>query len=145
MKKQLIITGMCVTLIGHVTPIYAATKCVALNSSTTCTASTEESKLDWNASCTTGGATVPIRGVAGCSSQNGGSIGVKSESIITSETSDDNKYCWCKMTSPAVSSWVFSHEVPSTHSCAVNCAPNCSLYVSFTPSFRSALFSALGD
>ncbi len=124
----------------------AATKCVALTSSTTCTSSPAAGKLDWSANCTTGSTSVAISGIAGCSSQNGSSVGTKSDSITTSSTSDDNKYCWCKMTSPAVSSWVFNHDdAGSAGDCANRCAYYCAYFVQILADFRSALFSLLGD
>ena len=131
--------------IGSVVAAQAATKCVALTSSTTCTSSPAAGKLDWSANCTTGSTNVAISGIAGCSSQNGSSVGSKSDSITTSSTSDDNKYCWCKMTSPAVSSWVFYDDYGSAGNCAYYCAHSCAAHVRNSAAFRSALFSGLGD
>ena len=140
MKKTLLIAGLvCVTIIP---PAAAVTKCVALNSNTTCdTNSTPTGQSNWSISC----GDIPIQGVAFCGSQNGGTIGKKSTTVTTSSTSDENKYCWCKMISPAVSSWVFYNNHASTDGCANACARGCGNAAQVYASFRSALFSDFSD
>ena len=140
MKKNLLIAG----LIGVATipPATAVTKCVKLNSSTTCsTSSGEYGQSNWSATC--GG--VSIQGVAFCGSQNGGSVGATTDAVTTSSTSDNNKYCWCKMTSPAVSRWVFYSADTSAGDCAHACAANCAYIARYPASFRSGLFGSLSD
>ena len=140
MKKHLIIAGIICA--ASIPPTYAVTKCVKLTSSTTCTSySGGYNQSNWSATC--GG--IEIQGVALCGSRNGGSIGTKSENVTTSSTSDDNKNCWCKMVSPAVSSWVFNRSVSAAGYCATNCASNCAFYAQINSAFRSALFSGLSD
>lgn len=141
-SKIVLFAALSITMVATA---HAATKCVALNSSTTCTSSPAAGKLDWSANCTTGSTSVAISGIAGCSSQNGNSLGTKSDSITTSSTTEENKYCWCKMTSPAVSSWGFTRGAGSAAVCADYCANNCAYYVRSNATFRSALFSGLGD
>ena len=140
MKKHLIIAGIICA--ASIPPAYAVTKCVKLTSSTTCTSvpgATGQS--NWSATC--GG--IEIQGVAFCSSQDGGSVGTKSETVTTSLTSDDNKYCWCKMVSPAVSSWVFYFSRASAGDCAFYCANNCARGAYGISAFRTPLFSGLSD
>ena len=140
MKKHLIIAGIICA--ASIPPTYAVTKCVKLTSSTTCTSySGVIGRSNWSATC--GG--IEIQGVAFCGSRNGGSIGTKSETVTTSSTSDNNKYCWCKMVSPAVSSWVFSFSYTDAGSCANNCATNCGINARGNSACRSALFSGLSD
>ena len=142
MKKHLIIVGIICA--ASIPPAAAVTKCVALNSSsTTCTSpSGPYGQSNWSATC--GG--IEIQGVAFCGSQNGGSIGTKSETVTTSSVSDDNKYCWCKMVSPAVSSWVFyNYSSTSAGYCAYNCAYDCATGARNYSALRSALFSGLSD
>ena len=140
MKKHLIIAGIICA--ASIPPTYAVTKCVKLTSSTTCTSySGVIGRSNWSATC--GG--IEIQGVAFCGSRNGGSIGTKSETVTTSSTSDNNKYCWCKMVSPAVSSWVFSFSYTDAGSCANNCATNCGINARGNSAWRSALFSGLSD
>ena len=140
MKKHLIIVGIICA--ASIPPVYAVTKCVKLTSSTTCTSySGAVGQSNWSMTC--GG--IEIQGVAFCGSQNGGSIGTKSVTVTTSSTSDNNKYCWCKMVSPAVSSWVFYYSGTSAGNCARNCAGNCVYAARDFSAFRSGLFSGLSD
>ena len=139
MKKHLIIAGIICA--ASIPPAYAVTKCVKLSSSTTCAYSYgAPGQANWSATC--GG--IEIQGVAFCGSQNGGSEGKTSETVTTSSTSDDNKYCWCKMVSPAVSSWVFYHSLVVAGSCAAGCASGCA-NAALSSLSRSALFSGLSD
>ena len=142
MKKHLIIAG--IICVASIPSAYAVTKCVKLTSSTTCTTFSGNGS-NWSATC--GG--IEIQGVAFCGSRKGGSMGATTESVTTSSTSDNNKYCWCKMVSPAVSSWVFLYSRPSVGSCAYYCANSCANYSAYYAqsgsAFRSALFSGLSD
>ena len=140
MKKHLIIAGIICA--ASIPPAYAVTKCVKLTSSTTCTsASGATNQSNWSATC--GG--IEIQGVALCGSQDGGSIGATTETVTTSLTSDDNKYCWCKMVSPAVSSWVFNRSLPSAGGCAYACATHCARGAQGISAFQTPLFSGLSD
>ena len=139
MKKHLIIAG--IICVASIPSAYAVTKCVKLTSSTTCTGPSGNGS-NWSATC--GG--IEIQGVAFCGSQNGVLAGTKSENVTTSSTSDNNKYCWCKMVSPAVSRWVFYPADTllagyCTHSCAYLCATG----AQGNSALRSALFSGLSD
>ena len=139
MKKHLIIAGIICA--ASIPPAYSVTKCVKLTPSTTCTSySGNYSQSNWSMTC--GG--IEIQGVAFCGSQDGGSIGTKSETVTTSSTSDNNQYCWCKMVSPAVSSWVYRSGL-SAGTCARYCASYCANYTQVISAFRSALFSGLSD
>ena len=138
MKKHLIIAGIICA--ASIPPVYAVTKCVKLTSSTTCTTYSGTGS-NWSATC--GG--IAIQGVVFCGSQKGGSKGETSETVTTSTTSDDNKYCWCKMVSPAVSSWVFNRSLSSAGYCAGNCAYYCAYDARYNSDLRSALFSGLSD
>ena len=137
MKKHLIIVGIICA--ASIPPAYAVTKCVKLTSSTTCTSSSGATgQSNWSATC--GG--IEIQGVAFCGSQNGGSVGATTETVTTSR--DNNKYCWCKMVSPAVSRWLFG-AASSADDCPFLCAMYCANVAKANPPFRSALFSGLSD
>ena len=142
MKKHLLIAGLiCVATIP---PASAVTKCVKQpsSSSTTCSGlSAGNSQSNWSATCDG----VSVQGVAFCGSQNGGSQGATTDAVTTNLTSDNNKYCWCKMVSPAVSRWVFNSDISSTGSCAYYCASSCVTSARYAASFRSALFDNLSD
>ena len=138
MKKHLIIAG--IICVASIPSAYAVTKCVKLTSSTTCTTFSGNGS-NWSATC--GG--IEIQGVAFCGSRKGGSMGATTESVTISSTSDNNKYCWCKMVSPAVSPWVFGTPLTSAGLCADNCADQCAFRARYSTAFRSGLFSGLSD
>ena len=124
-------------------PVYAVTKCVKLSSSTTCSyANPGNYVVDWMSYCTTSGTSIIIRGISQCSSTSGSSIGQIAPSLEVSDDTDED-YCWCKMISPAVSSiWVYAR---GSAFCAYDCAHYCANRAANDASFRSALFSGLGD
>ena len=145
MKSKILIAGAILCAITT-TGAHAVTKCVALDSSTTCTYENPGRNVaDWTSTCTTNGVSTPISGIGICSSTSGSSAGQTATELDTSSTSDDNKYCWCKMTSPAVSRWVFYSSLLSAGVCARNCAYNCALSVRNIAALRSALFGSLSD
>ena len=122
-------------------PASAVTKCVKLNSSADCYSIGITGESNWSASCNS----VPVAGVAFCGSQNGGSFGATTDAVTASSSSDDNKYCWCKMVSPAVSQWVFCRAYGSAGNCISDCADMCNSYGLYDYSFRSAMFGSLSD
>ena len=145
-SKQFLLAGAVLCAISAA-PAHAVTKCVALNSSTTCTSDDTQYQghTDWAATCTTNGVSTPISGIGICSSTRGSSTGQTATELDTSSTIDNNKYCWCKMTSPAVSRWVFRLPFTSAGFCARLCALNCAISVRDFAAFRSALFGNLSD
>ena len=146
MKKHLILVGVITTVLTT-TGAHAVTKCVALNSSTTCTSSPIQYQYhtDWADTCTTNGVSTPISGIGICSSTKGASQYATATKLDTSSTSDDNKYCWCRMISPAVSRWVFLSSGASAGDCAQYCASDCANNVQYIAPLRSALFGSLSD
>ena len=146
MKKHLILAGVLSVAIIQSQPVMAVTKCVALNSSTTCTSGDRgDNVADWTAICTTNGVSTPIKGIGVCSSTDGGSMGDTAIELNISSSSEENIYCWCKMTSPAVSRWVFDRSLWSVSDCARDCTKDCVALVTNIDSFRSALFGSLSD
>ena len=141
-SKGIFLLGITIALC---TPASAVTKCVKLSSSTTCSyVNPGTYVVDWTSNCTSSGTSVAISGISQCSSTSGSSVGQKATALKISGGTDD-KYCWCKMVSPAVSSWVFARDAGSASDCAYNCAIACARYAAYFASFRSALFSGLGD
>ena len=141
-SKGIFLLGITIALC---TPASAVTKCVKLSSSTTCSyVNPGTYVVDWTSNCTSSGTSVAISGISQCSSTSGSSVGQKATALKISGGTDD-KYCWCKMVSPAVSSWVFNRDYGSASSCANGCASNCAYRAALAVSVRSALFSGLGD
>ena len=148
MKSKTLIIGAILCAITT-TSAHAVTKCVALNgSNTTCTtpaSATQTGSPEWTATCTTNGVSTPISGIGACSSTSGRTIG-QTATEITTASSGSNKNCWCKMTSPAVSSrWVYYAQFASTDSCLWGCAQGCADYLKEYASFRTGLFGLLSD
>ncbi len=145
MKKLLLTTTLCaiVTL-----PANAVQKCVALTSSTTCESSTGGIMVtatygvpDWSGSCTNG---ISISGIANCGSQSA-SVGTTKTTIQISTTSTNNKYCWCKMISPAVSPWVYRHVYADYATCLKQCNQLCATSLYNTPAYTNAMYSNMSD
>ena len=147
MKSKILIAGaiFCAMVAA---PAHAVTKCVALNSiSTRCTSDIAqyEGHTDWAATCTTNGVSTPISGIGICSSTEGASRHATATELDMSSTVDENLNCWCKMTSPAVSRWVFYLWFGSAGDCAWECARYCASSVQFVEDFRSAMLGSLSD
>ena len=147
--KRIIVLYLAIAPVCAITTTgaHAVTKCVALNSSTTCTSndSLYLNHADWAATCTTNGVSTPISGIGICVNTEGGSIGSISTELVPSSISDNNRYCWCRMISPAVSRWVFYGSTASAGVCDRRCAYICANVVQGVEAFRSALFGSLSD
>ena len=140
MKKHLIIAGIICAV--SIPPAYAVIKCVKLRPSTTCTSfSGGYYRSNWSATC--GG--IEIQGVVFCSSRNAGSVGTTTEEIVAASGDTENRYCWCKMVSPAVSSWVYGGSFEKGTTCTTQCAYHCAENSKDSSAFRSGLFSGLSD
>ena len=147
MKKHLLIAAGLVGVVSiQSQSALAVTKCVALNSSTTCTSnySSYTGHTDWAATCTTNGVSTPISGIGVCSSTQVSGYQPATE-LDTSSTADENLNCWCKMTSPAVSRWVLGETHSSAGDCAQLCAYDCANYVQSDVYFRASMFGSLSD
>ena len=80
-----------------------------------------------------------VRGISACTNTTG-SYAVANENLDVSES---GLYCWCKMTSPAVSLWVFDYSYGSSSLCASSCASNCGGNVRAYSAFRAGLFGSV--
>lgn len=72
------------------------------------------------------------------------------ESQWTSQTgggtlASDEYHCWCKLTSPAASSWVFDYSSDDSAGCALNCANFCAGSVRSNARFRGAVFGSVAQ
>lgn len=160
LKPCLAAAGIAFCSVNNVGAIVGASeeavKCVKLNSATTYTSSynSYKNQTDWYAT----GNGVEIHGVAVCAADPGGSVGRQLSALQIKTNAAENKYCWCRMIEPAVSSyWVFP-ELCTDTTCdiptATNCLQNCGLYCARSGyktsqggsnplSFRKGLFGSL--
>ncbi|MBQ3039943.1 MAG: hypothetical protein IJD41_05300 [Alphaproteobacteria bacterium] len=145
MKKILLSGFLFATLISG--PVMAYKKCVALGGSTTCSGAREQyGQADWAISCTTNGISVPIEGIGMCSANVGATVYATRTSLKTvdSNTNTNNKYCWCKMTYPALSQWVYVTYTDMTPArCPRNCSYVCEWAAQNSAAFLTALFNSL--
>ncbi|MCQ2581759.1 MAG: hypothetical protein MJ170_02135 [Alphaproteobacteria bacterium] len=85
-----------------------------------------------------------VTGIASCNSTKGT---IRGEYTITEfSQSDTGIYCWCKMTEPAVSRWVFEGIRDDEIYCASICADACGTYVmDKTNNMRFGIFGSIGN
>ena len=57
---------------------------------------------------------------------------------------EEGVYCWCKMTNPARSAWVYINSNSSLASCQSSCAAICGFGVRGSSTCRSGMFGAIG-
>ncbi len=84
-----------------------------------------------------------VKGIASCNGTNG-SYGVATDQEFSNTS--NGRYCWCKMTSPAASRWVFRLDVDFLYGegvCAYNCANGCGRYVRDDSDFRVGVFGSV--
>ncbi|MBR5625470.1 MAG: hypothetical protein IKW67_01665 [Alphaproteobacteria bacterium] len=58
----------------------------------------------------------------------------------------ERKYCWCKMTHPAVSRWVLTNAYANKGSCINDCSTSCwyNLKNNKSSAFKKAIFETIG-
>jgi len=54
---------------------------------------------------------------------------------------DTGSSCWCKMTAPLVSSWIFINTYASDSACASSCADACGTAAQTSQAFRTAVYN----
>ena len=98
-----------------------------------------------------------IHGISACLSSNygqslGGSVAQLSDTnpdtgesarVVGGET--NGLHCWCKMTHPAVSRWVFFNSSSSLAECAGNCASHCGIRARIRSALRAGLFGSVAQ
>ncbi len=82
-----------------------------------------------------------VYGVAACN-EIVGTHGVADGSVSTA-TIDVGENCWCGMTYPAVSDWVFNKSYASDAACAADCTTSCATLVRENANFRGAIYTAI--
>ena len=62
----------------------------------------------------------------------------------TDSDGNERKYCWCKMTHPFSSRWVFSRAYASASDCVSDCARYCGTNVQINAALRGGVFGSVG-
>lgn len=139
-------TGYCYNSISNANDRYAGT----------CTTA-PSNYGDWGTMFTYNNEPVQISGISACSSVN---EGLSSGDVATNQSGIDADYatsgagasangnppganCYCKMTGPAVSRWVFRISDSSASDCAGHCADACGRRVRNGSDFRSGVFGSV--
>ncbi len=145
MKKLLILTAVGAILDA---PAIAAQKCVVLDSNAE--AISVDYKLrgtDWSVSFEN----VTVKGVGFCS-LDAPTADEISQTLNFGYSGFSNRCnCWCRMTSPAVSQWVWSDEqcpasgVGGGKACMASCAAMCASSFRYPGDFRNKMLSTLFD
>ncbi|MCQ2582148.1 MAG: hypothetical protein MJ170_04210 [Alphaproteobacteria bacterium] len=86
-----------------------------------------------------------VTGIASCNSTPGSTRGETTTEEFSQ--SSEGQYCWCKMTSPSASRWVFASDKGSADKCVRNCVDNCGYFLKLPAraDFRSGFFSSVGQ
>ncbi len=122
------------------TPGWAVEKCVPLTQDSDCTwSSVPYGQPTWTSVCDSTG----VSGTVFCSNQSA-TIG-ETNTAPTSSLSEDNLYCWCKMTSPVTSRWTFAMQAKSETECLYYCAFYCGRAIGSNAPFVSGIMSFFSD
>ena len=85
-----------------------------------------------------------VTGISTCSTSQGNLNNLKKvnqKAVENSYTSQSGKWCYCKMTSPNESNWIFQYEHENAPKCKEQCAGFCAVAVRFDSDFRKILYS----
>jgi len=87
-----------------------------------------------------------ISGIASCNSLSGivGTAYPQYNNQITQGYQQNQLHCWCRITSPVRSAWVFENPYPSPSDCAVYCVRYCGIRVRDYIDFRRVFFGSAG-
>jgi len=87
-----------------------------------------------------------VSGIATCNSTSGTYARAYPEyNFDNNHASSEGVYCWCRMTSPVRSAWVYGSERGSASECASDCARRCGSGVQGYSDFRRGVFGSAGN
>lgn len=98
-----------------------------------CVAQVASNKTDWNAKC----GKISVSGKSTCINMPGDKP-YATTGIFQLSNNNDRLDCWCKMTSPNESAWIFLGAYPSASDCDNNCMDNCAVHMQLSQEFRKA-------
>ena len=156
MNKILIILAMVTMCV----PSFATTMCapndtvvVVLDPTLGCSGSTYDNTAGtWTARFSYGN----ISGISACLNSNRGKgMGGWVANLTDTDNNGDEhtvvgsekygRYCWCRMTHPVASRWVFNYDSGSASSCASNCTNNCGNNAQNNVALRVGLFGSVAN
>ena len=120
MKKLILVSALGAIMTASAGA--AVKKCVALSTSSTCTGSLypPSAVTDWFATCDD---STVVKGIGICGTSNNGT----NTTYITLDDSDNNNnICFCRMITPAVSTyWIWTKSFSDQATCLNDCAATC--------------------
>ncbi len=152
LKKLCLWVGWCaivVPMVAHATTMCATDDTIAVVLDPMINGSSNSYNADlfeWNTTFSYG----TVFGIATCVDTAGSSNQVvaelkSSDGTVATGGERSGRYCWCQMTHPARSRWVFQDAYGSVGGCGSGCASLCGKGVRDNSGFRSAVFGSLGD
>ena len=149
MKKSLVFCLMNLIVLGaNATTMCAADDALAivLDPQVAGTNHSYNAELfEWNATFPYG----TVFGIATCVTTPSGAA---TDTLIDTDSGDvatggerTGKNCWCQMTHPVKSRWVFRLAYGSVADCRSYCAANCGDLVRGNSSFRGSVFGSVGN
>ena len=152
LKKLCLWVGWCaivVPMVAHATTMCATDDTIAVVLDPMINGSSNSYNADlfeWNTTFSYG----TVFGIATCVDTAGSSNQVvaelkSSDGTVATGGERSGRYCWCQMTHPARSRWVFRTAFGSVGNCGSGCAGLCGNNVRSDSGFRSAVFGSLGD
>ena len=85
--------------------------------------------------------TMDVSGHAACNEVSGTEN--VADGTLSTSTSDEGTNCWCAMSRPLVSDWVYSGAYSNDATCATSCATACANKVKTSTVFRTALYESI--
>ena len=89
-----------------------------------------------------------VSGIATCNSTSGTYATAYPEyNFDNDHASSEGVFCWCRMTSPVRSAWVFTipDHFGTSGECKLGCAGYCGYYFDGAPTFRGGVFGSAGN
>ena len=88
-----------------------------------------------------------ISGITSCNSITGtwGTAYSSNQNNITAGYQTDGVQCWCRITIPVRSAWVFYHTYDSDSECASACTYACAYNGQNHSGFRTAMYGSAGN
>ena len=85
-----------------------------------------------------------ITGISTCIATSG-TFGVANPSVESPGGETTGGKCWCKMTHPMASRWVFNYDYGSASNCASDCTYYCGFRVQYNGALRVGLFGSVSQ
>ncbi len=84
-----------------------------------------------------------ISGVSTCVATSATSVGTVKPANTFSEFDTSGMYCWCKMTAPAQSGWVYYSSMGTAQPCESVCASQCAYQAGQSATFRTNMYNSI--